>query len=134
MSSEPNILLFDGYCNLCNGLVKFVIKRDTRNRILFTPLTSEKGKLMLAEAGLEVNNSDTVVFFSEGKYFIKSMAILKLMKTIGGGWKIFYSFIVIPRFLRDFIYDIIARNRNRIFGKSETCLIPDSKTANRFME
>lgn len=134
MPSETNILLFDGYCNLCNGLVKFVIKRDTRNRILFTPLTSDKGKSMLEEAGLESNNSDTVVFFSDGKYYIKSMAILKLLKTIGGGWKFFYMFIVIPRFLRDFIYDIIARNRNRIFGKSETCLIPDTKTANRFME
>ncbi len=133
MPSETNILLFDGYCNLCNGLVVFVIKRDSKKRILFSPLTSDYGKSLLEKAGLETGKSDTVVFFSEGKYFTRSLAVLKLLKILGGGWKLFYGFVVIPGFIRDFIYDIIARNRHRIFGRRSACIVPDIETATRFI-
>ncbi len=131
MLSGSHILLFDGYCNLCNGLVRFVMKRDTDKIILFLALSSEKGKYLLEKAGLDPANTDSVVFFSDGKCFLKSMAILKLFRVMGGGWKLFYAFVVIPRFIRDSIYNIIARNRQRIFGRSETCMIPDTGTDSR---
>jgi predicted DCC family thiol-disulfide oxidoreductase YuxK len=110
-----------------------VIKRDRRKLILFSPLTSEKGKSLLLNACTVEAGSDTVVFISEGNCFIKSTAILKLLKVIGGGWKLFYAFIIVPAFIREFIYDIIARNRHRIFGRSQACIIPSPETEQRFL-
>jgi predicted DCC family thiol-disulfide oxidoreductase YuxK len=100
---------------------------------LFSALSSDMGMSLLEKAGLDRNQINSVVFFSNGKYFLKSLAILKLLRLLGGGWQLFYIFIIIPAFIRDFLYDIIARNRYRIFGTSKTCMIPDTETENRFL-
>ena len=91
------------------------------------------GKSLLENAGLEVGRSDTVVFFSEGKYFTKSMAVLKVLKIMGGVWKLFYGFVVIPGFIRDFIYDIIARNRHRIFGRRNAMTLLEHRLHRLFL-
>jgi predicted DCC family thiol-disulfide oxidoreductase YuxK len=120
-TTERHILLFDGVCNLCNGLVRFIMKRAKNKRFKFIPLQSPQGLSMLKNYGLPVDDLDTVVFISGEKYYLRSSAILHVLKELGGIWKLFYIFIIIPRFLRDFIYNIIAKTRYKIFGRQDTC-------------
>jgi len=127
------ILLFDGVCNLCNRLVLFVIRKDKKARIRFTSLQSDTGKALLTNAGLSPDSANTVVYVSGDKVFLRSSAVLNLLYDIGGGWKLFYSLIIIPSFIRDFLYNLIAKNRYRIFGRRETCMIPSKDIENRFL-
>ena len=127
------ILLFDGVCNLCNRLVMFVIRKDKKNRIRFASLQSGAGKALLTKAGLSADSADTVVYVSGDKVFSRSSAVLNLLYDVGGGWKLFYSLIIIPSFIRDFLYNLIAKNRYRIFGRRETCMIPSKDIENRFL-
>ena len=132
MNNNEKILLFDGICNLCNNLVFFIIKRDPKSQFKFAALQSETGKLLLKKYILESNNLNTVVYIKGEKYFLKSTAILNIIKDLGGYWKLFYAFIIIPKFIRDFIYDLIAKSRYRIFGKKESCMIPSPDINKRF--
>ncbi len=127
------ILLFDGVCNLCNNLVMFVIRKDKKARIRFVSLQSEAGKSLLSAAGLNPDTADTVVYLSGDKTFLRSSAILNLLNDLGGGWRLFYSLIIIPSFIRDFIYNLVARSRYRIFGKRESCMVPPKDIENRFI-
>ena len=117
------IVLFDGICNLCNGLVLFIKKRDKRNRFRFVTLQSEEGRGMLLEAGLPETDSDTAIYKKDGQFYLRSSAVLHILKDLGGTWKILYVFIIIPPFIRDFFYRLIAHNRYRLFGKRESCQI-----------
>lgn len=132
MNNNEKILLFDGVCNLCSNLVLFIIKKDPKSQFKFTALQSEMGKLLLKKYILESNNLNTVVYIKGENYFLKSTAILNIVKDLGGYWKLFYVFILIPKFLRDFIYDLIAKSRYRIFGKKESCMIPSPEINQRF--
>ncbi|MBK7627345.1 MAG: thiol-disulfide oxidoreductase DCC family protein [Bacteroidales bacterium] len=133
MDHLPPILLFDGVCNLCNRLVVFVIRRDKNARIRFASLQSEAGKSLLSAAGLNPETVDTVVYLTGGKTFLRSSAILNLLNDLGGGLRLFYSLIIIPSFIRDFIYNLVARSRYRIFGKRESCMVPPKDIENRFI-
>jgi len=133
MENLSQILLFDGKCNLCNSLVKFVIRKDKNARIRFASLQSDTGKLLLTDAGLNADSADTVVYFSSDKVFVRSAAVLNLLKDLGGGWILFYSLVIIPSFIRDFFYNIIAKNRYRIFGRRETCMVPSKDIESRFI-
>jgi predicted DCC family thiol-disulfide oxidoreductase YuxK len=130
MESPNKILYFDGVCNLCNGLVRFIIKADRRKQIKFSPLqSSAAGEMRM----LNNISEDTVVYFSGNKYFTKSAAILRLLDDLGGAWRIFRILSIIPQKLRDKIYDMIARNRYRIFGRKETCIVPSPEVRERFI-
>ncbi len=124
MAAPNRILLFDGFCNLCNGLVMFIQKRNSSASIHFAPLQSSTGRIILKKINSGQHHLDTVVYLSHGKYYFKSSAILHVLKDLGGGWQLCYGFIIIPRFIRDFLYDIISRSRYRIFGRSDSCIIP----------
>lgn len=132
--NEKYILLFDGVCNLCIGVVNFVIKRDTKEKFKFAALQSESGQALLKRFGLSTNDFDSFVFISGEKYFIKSSAGLHVLKELGGVWMLFYTFIIFPRPFRDFIYGIVARTRYRIFGKRDTCMIPTPEVKRRFLQ
>jgi len=132
--NEKHILLFDGVCNLCIGVVNFIIKRDTKEKFKFAALQSESGQALLKRFGLTANDFDSFVFISGEKYFIKSSAVLHVLKEIGGGWILFYAFIIFPGPLRDFIYDIVAKTRYRIFGRRDTCMIPTPEVKRRFLQ
>ena len=121
MNNSGTILLFDGVCNLCNGLVRFIVRRDKNGKIRFVPLQSDTGKSLLSKAGLSPDSIDTIVYFSGEKILLRSSAILNLLKDIGGGWKLFYCLIIIPPVIRDYFYNLVAKNRYRIFGRSERC-------------
>ena len=130
---NQNILLFDGVCNLCNGLVRFIIKRDKEGKFKFTSLQSEPGQQLLERFGLSKNEFESFVLIWGDQYYLKSTAALKTLRELGGPWKIFYVFIWIPRPLRDFLYDIIAKSRYKVFGKRETCMIPTPESNARFL-
>ena len=126
MITKGSILLFDGVCNLCDSLVGFVIRHDRSKKIIFSSLQSENGKSLLAQYGLPAGYLKSVVYIKENKYYTRSSAVLNILKDLGGGWSLFYGFIIIPVFIRDFIYNIIAGIRYRIFGKKISCLTPDA--------
>jgi predicted DCC family thiol-disulfide oxidoreductase YuxK len=131
--SDKIILLFDGICNLCNGLVRFVIKRDRAGKFKFASLQSEIGQSWLKRFGLVQVEFESFVMIRGDRYYSKSTAALKMLKELGGVWKIFYLFIIIPRAVRDFFYDLIAKSRYRIFGKRDECMIPTPELKERFL-
>ena len=132
---EPvkNIVLFDGICNLCNGLVRFIIKRDKTEKFKFASLQSEIGQQWLLRFGLAKNEFESFVLIEGDKYYLKSAAALKMLRELGGIWKAFYVFILVPRPVRDFIYDVMAKSRYKIFGKKNTCMIPTPELKGRFL-
>ncbi|HEY2347529.1 MAG TPA: thiol-disulfide oxidoreductase DCC family protein [Puia sp.] len=128
-----NILLFDGVCNLCNGLVQFIIKRDRRAKFKFASLQSEAGQQCLKRFGLVKNEFESFVMIQGNNYYLKSTAALKTCRELGGLWKAFYIFILVPHPVRDFLYDLVAKSRYRIFGKREECMIPTPGLIERFL-
>lgn len=132
MTSYP-VVLFDGVCNLCNGIVKFSLQRDRNGILRFASLQSDAGKALLREHGIDESQMDTFVFVENGKAFTRSTAGLKLFRSFGIPWSLLYALIIVPRPLRDAVYNWIARNRYRWFGKEESCMIPSPEVRARFL-
>ena len=133
-NNQTHILLFDGVCNLCIGLVNFTIKRDSKEKFKFAALQSETGQALLKTFGLSANDFETFVLISGEKYYLKSSAGLHVLKELGGVWKVFYALIIFPKPMRDFIYNVVAKRRYRIFGKRDTCIIPTPEVKRRFLQ
>lgn len=133
-NDESHILLFDGVCNLCNRLVQFTIKRDPKGKFKFASLQSDSGQSFLKQFGLPTDDFDSFVYVKGNQYFLKSSAALHVLKELGGLWKLFYFFIIIPRPIRDFVYNLIAKSRYKTFGKSDTCMIPTPELKQRFLD
>ena len=121
-------------CNLCNKIVQFVIKNDKEANIKFASLHSEFGQNLLKKYNLPTHDLDTVVFVKNNKAFIKSSAILEILKAFKFPWNLTYVFIILPKFFRDFIYNKIANSRYRVFGKSDSCMIPNPDYKSRFLD
>ena len=128
------ILLFDGVCNLCNRLVQFIIKRDPGAKFRFTSLQSESGQALLESYGLPQDDLDTFVYLRQEKFYIKSSAVLHVLKDLGGGWQLLFVFIIIPKPLRDLVYTFVSKTRYSIFGKRDHCMIPSQDLSSRFLE
>lgn len=107
-------ILYDSECNLCNSQVRFIKKRDRKNLFRFVPLQSEEGSEMLREAGLPDNELDTVVYEKSGHHYLRSSAVLGILRDLGGGWAILGSLAIVPTVIRDFFYRLIARYRHRL--------------------
>lgn len=127
------ILFFDGVCGLCNGLVDFIIKIDHQKNIYYAPLQGEEAQKILGEKIRSLPDYDTVYFKDELGLHKKSTAILRLLYTLGGWWKLSAFALIIPKFLRDLIYDYVAKNRYKFFGKKETCRLPSSEERQQFL-
>lgn len=128
------ILLFDGVCNLCNASVQWVLKRDRKGIFKFAALQSETGQRLLQQFGFSQENFDTVVLVDGEKVFTRSDAPLEIARRLGGFWSLFFVFKIIPRFLRDAVYNWVARNRYRWFGRKEECMLPRPEWKNRFLD
>ncbi len=128
------VILFDGVCNLCNGLVQFIIDRDTDNIFSFGSLQSDGGQAILKSKNLPLDDFDSFVFVRDNKVYVKSTGALEVLKDLGGMWKLLYAFIVIPRPIRDFIYGLIAKHRYSFFGKQESCMLPTLELQSRFLK
>ncbi|MBS1568834.1 MAG: thiol-disulfide oxidoreductase DCC family protein [Bacteroidetes bacterium] len=128
-----HLVLFDGVCNLCNGAVQFIIRHDKHNRFRFAPLQSGAGRSILGEAGTPGDAFSTIVYLRKGKVLTKSKAVLHVARDLGGAWQLFHGLIILPRFLRDAAYDLVARNRFRWFGRRESCMVPGPGLEGRFL-
>jgi len=131
--SGKAIVLFDGVCNFCNGTVNFIIRRDRNDSFRFAPLQSEIGQKLLRQYDLNAPGIDSVVLIENGRAFMHSTAALKIAQKLGGVWQIFSVFQFVPRSARDFFYRLFARNRYRLFGKKEVCMMPTPEIKARFL-
>lgn len=127
------IILFDGVCNFCNRSVQFIIERDEKAYFHFASLQSEVGQKLVAEFGIPKNINSLVLLENE-RYFTKSSAALRICSHLDGFWSLFKLFTLVPISLRDFFYDIIAKNRYKWFGKSDACKLPSPEMRKRFLE
>jgi predicted DCC family thiol-disulfide oxidoreductase YuxK len=128
-----NIILFDGVCNFCNQSVQFIIKRDPKGIFQFASLQSEVAHKLIKRYGIN-ENIDSFVLISDDTFFVKSNAALKVCRKLNGIWKWLYVCYAVPRPIRDFFYDIIAKNRYKWFGKNDHCLLPSQDIRNRFLD
>ena len=131
--AESHILLFDGVCNLCIGIVNFIIKRDSGKRFRFAALQSESGQMLLKKYGISSTDIYTLIYISGEKCLDKSSAALQILKDLGGVWRLFYVFIYIPAPIRDFLYYLVTKIRYRIFGKRSSCMVPSPGVKERFL-
>lgn len=132
MADHP-IILFDGICNLCNRSVQYVIKHDPDGIFKFTTLQSETGRLLSKKYNLSSSDLDSFILIQDGNAFTKSTAALMVAKQLKGPVKILYGFIIVPPFIRNSVYNIIAKNRYKWFGKKEACMIPTPSLQTRFL-
>lgn len=128
------ILFFDGVCNFCHSSVQFVMKHDYTKTIYFAPLQSEIGKKHLQKAGLSTEKFNSLLFFENGKYYTRSSGALRLTYYMKGFWSLGRLLFMIPKPIRDGVYDIIAKNRYKWFGKKDACMIPSPKERKRFLD
>jgi predicted DCC family thiol-disulfide oxidoreductase YuxK len=127
------ILLFDGVCNFCSFWVNFIIDRDEEKKFKFAALQSDAGQKLLERYNLPKDSFETFILIKQNNYFIKSSAALIIAKNLKGIWKLFYVLVIIPKPVRDYLYNIIAKNRYKWFGKREYCRIPLPEEKERFL-
>ncbi len=128
------VILFDGVCNFCNSSVQFVIKRDPNQQFRFASLQSQYGQQVLAQHQLPQNEFNSFIFIENGEIYTKSTAALRVAKQLSGLWPMLYGFIIIPSFIRDAVYNFIAKNRYRWFGKREACMLPTPQQRQLFLD
>ena len=138
VESNP-IVLYDGICGLCNRLVQFLLKRDTHDRFRFASLQSEFANNLLTHHGLDPNDLDTVYVVkdhgqSDERLLARSDAVLFMLTQLGGFWQVARLARALPGALRDTVYKVVARNRYRIFGKYESCMLPEAKHRAKFLD
>lgn len=130
MSHSNPIIAFDGVCNLCNGFIQWLIKRDKTKKFRYTTLQSDSGEVLVKAVAIE---GDSVILIYKGILYTLSDVGLKCMELLGGVWKIFSVLIFLPKGFRDLIYKWIAKNRYRWFGKSDVCMMPDASIRSLFL-
>ncbi len=140
---DYSIIFFDGICNFCNSSVNFIIKRDKKNYFKFAFLQSVHAQIFFVSHDLvpkvHLGNEktekklDSIILYKNNKLYIKSSASLHIARHLKGLWKLFFILIIIPPPIRNFLYDIIAKNRYKWFGKRESCMIPDEKVKEKFL-
>jgi len=131
MFNKP-IIFFDGVCNLCNASVQFVIAHDKKDQFSFSAIQGELAKEVLPNFKVDPGKLNTVLLLAEGKLYTKSSAALQIAKKLSGAWPLLYGFIIIPKFIRDWFYNIIAKNRYKWWGKEESCWVPTAGVKSKF--
>ena len=134
LPKDKQVILFDGVCNFCNNSVLKVIKYDTKNRFVFTAIQSDKGKEIINYLNIDVTKVDSIILYNPRiSYDVKSSAAIKIMNQFGGFWKASYIFWIFPEVIRNKVYDFIAKNRYKWFGKKDNCMIPSKKIREKFL-
>jgi predicted DCC family thiol-disulfide oxidoreductase YuxK len=130
--SHP-VIFFDGFCNLCNGAVQFILKHDNKDIFRLAALQSDAAKSYLAEKQIANIAADSIVLVENGKVYTRSTAALRIARHLSGLWPVLYVFIFLPAFIRDYFYDLVAKNRYKVWGKRESCMLPEPDTVKRFL-
>ncbi len=128
------VVLFDGVCNLCNSSVNWIIDHDKKNEFRFASLQSEYGQRMVQQYNISGNYMDTVVLIKNDRAYLRSAAVLQVLRGIGGIYSLAMVFYIFPAFIRDVVYNFIAKNRYRWFGKQESCRIPTPELKAKFID
>jgi predicted DCC family thiol-disulfide oxidoreductase YuxK len=131
---QKKIVLFDGVCNLCSTSVQFILKRDKKNQFLFGSLQGNYGQEVLKKYNMPQNEFNSFMLLEGEQLFTKSSGALRMLKHIGGAWSLLYAFMIVPKFIRDAIYNLIAHNRYKWFGKKEACWLPKPEWKQRFLD
>jgi predicted DCC family thiol-disulfide oxidoreductase YuxK len=132
--TDQSIIFFDGVCNLCEGFVQWVIKRDPDGYFHFSSLQSDFARSFFESRGSDLNDLNSVILYNKGRFYKNSDVSLEVFKQLKFPWSLLYPFKVIPRIIRDSIYQWIAKNRYRWFGKKEQCMIPTPELQSRFLD
>lgn len=133
-TKNNHIIIFDGVCNFCNGAVNFILKRDKHKRFMFTPMQSNFAKTLTLEFQKDKADLDTIILIKDSVVFVRSEAALEIVKDLSGFWFLLRVFKIIPVPIRDYFYKVFAKNRYKIFGKKEMCMIPTLQQESRFIQ
>jgi predicted DCC family thiol-disulfide oxidoreductase YuxK len=133
LSHQHPIVLFDGVCNFCDATINFLIQKDIQARLRFVPLQEPAGQALLRHLSMDTETFDTFLLLDHGRVYQRSTAGLRVLRYLPGAWPWLYGLILIPTFVRDAVYQIIARNRYRWFGRTDACMIPDASVRGRFL-
>ena len=128
------VLLFDGYCNLCSGSVVFILKRERGDSLRFASLQSDYAKGLLERVGIRDEAPDSIILVEGDRYYYRSTAALRTARKLRRLWPLIYALVIVPRFIRDPLYDWIAKNRYRWFGKRTTCFVPSKDVSYKFLQ
>jgi predicted DCC family thiol-disulfide oxidoreductase YuxK len=130
---DKQIVLFDGVCNLCDCAVRYIIRHDRKDAFRFLPLQSELGRAVAAHIGIGLKATDSIILYLPGKaYFLKSDAALRIAKALG--LPMFSAIVgLLPKWIRDHIYDYIARNRYKWYGRNDACMLPSPEVKSKFL-
>ena len=130
---DKSVLLFDGVCNLCNTAVQTVIKNDPDRHFKYASLQSGFGQSVLRKTGRDTEDFDSFILLHGNKVYDKSSAALRVASKMKLPWSLFYPFIILPKFLRDAVYTLVAKNRYKWFGKRDECMIPSPELKALFL-
>ena len=128
------IILFDGICNLCNRSILVIIKNDHKKLFRFASLQGKLGHEVLKKHQLSADQLHSFILLEGDSIYTKSSGALRIFRELGGGWKLLYGFIIIPRFIRDAVYNFVSRNRYKWYGKREECMVPTPELKERFLD
>jgi predicted DCC family thiol-disulfide oxidoreductase YuxK len=134
LPAEDPIVLYDGVCNLCNGIVQFVLPRDSGGRIRFAPLQSDPGQALLAHFGMQTNSFDSFVLVEGEAVYTKSTAALRVARHLDRPWSLARVLLTVPRPVRDLVYDLVARYRYDVFGRKDRCRLPPGGSRDVFLD
>jgi len=132
MIGQP-VIFFDGVCNLCNASVQFVIAHDKKDQFKFTALQGDYAKEVLSKFNADPQKLNTILLLQEGKLYTKSSAALRVAGKLNGLIPLLYVFLLVPKFIRDWFYDIIAKNRYQWWGRQESCWVPTPELKSKFI-
>jgi predicted DCC family thiol-disulfide oxidoreductase YuxK len=132
-TTKHPVILFDGICTFCNYWVNFAIKHDPQKKLRFAAFQSTAGLQLLNDYQISIESINSVIFIDKGKVYTQSSAAFRVCNYLSGFWKVFYGLLILPKFIRDFFYNIIARNRYKWFGKKESCIVPTPDINDRFL-
>ncbi|MBA9843546.1 MAG: thiol-disulfide oxidoreductase DCC family protein [Ralstonia sp.] len=128
------IVVYDAHCLLCSGSIQFLLRHDRQGLLRFASMQGQTGRQLLAQAGVNPDDVDTVLFVRDGRAWRESAAILRILHALGWPWRLAWIGWLIPATLRDALYRRVARNRYRWFGRSDTCILPPPGAAQRFLD
>ena len=132
-TEKNSIILFDGVCNLCNASVNFIIKHDKKAHFKFASLQSDAAKELLLQYNSKKINMDSIILIENNNLYEKSTAALRISKKLDNGFRFLYIFTIIPTFIRDYVYNYIAKNRYKWYGKKDACMIPTPELKDKFL-
>jgi predicted DCC family thiol-disulfide oxidoreductase YuxK len=132
--SQRYIVIFDGVCNFCNGAVNFIIRRDPKALFSFTPMQSDSGKRLIEKYDATMVGGDTFLLIKNGQCYERTDAAIEIAGDLNGLWSMFRVFKILPKSFRDYFYRLFARNRYKLFGRREECMIPSPEVRGRFIE